>query len=594
MSLPQLSEAALQRSATSKSFERGEAYYYEGAVRSLTLRGKTLLAAVEGSNVHPYHVSIQCEGGEVTDARCTCPYSFEGWCKHIVATLLTCLRQPAKIEERPTLEALLDRLNDVQTQRLIQELVAEYPELLDRIERLANRIAPPLLSKLPLESSQPPRPITIDTAPYRSQVRHILRDAVRYLEEGWEEDPVSEELLDLVGEAQMLVERGESHNAIAVLEAITAACAENWDEVDEYGIDNDEIADALDEIWTEAILSADLTPSEKVDLQVNLESWQDEWSASFAMSLEALRQGWDYPPLQRVLAGEISQLGAWEGEAPPYADDLALIRLKILEQQARYPEYLNLAQAEGQIQQYLTMLVRLDRIEEAMQAAQSEMESMQDAFALAQVLQERGAREQALQIAKQGLTLPGNRPYEFATWTSNLAQALGDTETALAAKVKAFQAKPSFLDYRQAEVLAGEAWTALKADLLDYLGSYRGWGTEEAKVEICLHENLIEEAIAVVSDLSSYQSSLIGRVMDAAIPDHADWAIANAKRRAEAIMDAKKAEHYIHAIEWLRKVRAAYCQTGRKAEWSTYRAKLMQTHARKYKLRAMLQQRDLD
>lgn len=78
-----------------------------------------------------------------------------------------------------------------------------------------------------------------------------------------------------------------------------------------------------------------------------IENWDDEWDANFCMSLEALRQGWDYPPLQLVLQGNISKRGAWEGEAPDYADDFALIRLQILARQKRHKEYLYLAEAEG-------------------------------------------------------------------------------------------------------------------------------------------------------------------------------------------------------------------------------------------------------
>lgn len=44
-----------------------------------------------------------------------------------MATLLVCLREPERIELRPSLKQILDRLNEVQTQALIQELVANKP-----------------------------------------------------------------------------------------------------------------------------------------------------------------------------------------------------------------------------------------------------------------------------------------------------------------------------------------------------------------------------------------------------------------------------------------------------------------------------------
>lgn len=207
-----------------------------------------------------------------------------------------------------------------------------------------------------------------------------------------------------------------------------------------------------------------------------------------------------------------------------------------------------------------------------------------------------GATHEALQIAQRGLILPGNCDYELASWTSELAEELEEADMALAAKIRAFQAQPSFTDYQKIATLAGEDWEILKEDLLDYLRSYKDWGgrIEEAKVSIFLQEALVDEAIAVANDLSSYKSDLIHQVMEAAISKQSDWVIENAQRHAEAIMDAKKAEHHHNAVEWLRKARAAYYQAGKQTEWSAYRAQLMQTHVRKHKLMGMLKQRDLE
>ncbi len=190
-------------------------------------------AVVEGSEVEPYRVTLPFDdAGLASTLFCTCAYDNGGWCKHIVATLLLCMRQPEIIEQGPTLEQLLDRLNDVQTQQLIQHLVKKEPSLIDAIERYIN------LSAIPAPSNQPtkaPRHTSIDPAPFRHQVRRILREAVRYLEDGWEEDPITEELLDVIQRAQEFSEQGDGNNALVILEAITTACVEDWDDVEEFG-----------------------------------------------------------------------------------------------------------------------------------------------------------------------------------------------------------------------------------------------------------------------------------------------------------------------------------------------------------------------
>ena len=224
MPIPNLNEATIRHHATSQSFERGEAYYRSHAVATLTQRGNTLQAEVEGSEVHPYRVTFQFDTAGFTFADCTCAYNYGGWCKHIVAAALVCLHQPEKIEQRLPLERLLDRLDHLQTQRLVQNLVEDYPELIETIERHVNLIATPTPSKQPSPSSDR---TTIDPPPFRRQVQQILRDGLRRLEEGWEEDPITDDILPLIQQAEELIERGDSYNALVVLQSIASSCCHN-------------------------------------------------------------------------------------------------------------------------------------------------------------------------------------------------------------------------------------------------------------------------------------------------------------------------------------------------------------------------------
>jgi uncharacterized Zn finger protein len=590
MSISKLSEFTIRRHANSTSFQRGEAYYAAGTVLSVTQRGSRIHAEVAGSEAQPYHVSLNVNGDGLISGICTCAYNYEGWCKHIVAAMLACVRQPETVEQRPSLEQLLEVLDYLQTQQLIQELVAQQPQLIEVIDQHVSWMTTPTTTREPAKSHTP-----IDLAPYHQQVRQILRDAVRYWESGEDDDPISEELLSLVQAARDYSEQGQAHSAIAILETITSTCVENWDDVANYGADNEEIAQELDAAWCEAILCAELTPEEKANLQIQLASWQDEWNADFTMSLEALRQDWDEPSLVQILQGNITPRGIWEGEIPDYADKLALIRLKILERQERYQEYLYLANAEGQTQHYLAMLGRLGRVEEAMTAAQTQMTTMEQAFTLAKILALQGALTQALEIAQTGLNLPGKCQYEMGFWTSTLAEELGDKTATLSAIQAAFQAKPSLVDYLKIQDLAGENWVDIKPELLKILSTFNGWGTEPAKVDIYLHEGLIDQAIAAVDELSSnYYSELIQRVMKAAMPHNPNWVIANACRRAEWYMDRGKAEHYEEAVEWLKQARSAYFASGKQADWVSYRAQLIQVHGRKRKLMGLFQEQGME
>src|SRR5947209_1755066 len=98
-----LTEALIRQNAAAESVQRGRQYFREGAVASLVRRGAAIEAEVEGSEPAPYRVRVGFDEGGITDAECSCPYDWGGWCKHIVATLLACLEAPETLEERPPL-----------------------------------------------------------------------------------------------------------------------------------------------------------------------------------------------------------------------------------------------------------------------------------------------------------------------------------------------------------------------------------------------------------------------------------------------------------------------------------------------------------
>lgn len=590
---PDLNDRLIGQKSAPELFSKGQFYYESGNVTAVTRRGNLLNAEVMGNAVHPYRVRVGFEEGGVTWANCSCSHDHDHeWCEHIVATLFVVMRQPETIQERPTLEQLLEPINGNQLQELVQELVSQNPYLLDEIDCY---ITLKVDSKITNKRAKNQRPSPINPRPFRQQARDILYEGMRYFENlDGEDDPVTEELLDLIDNVQGLIEIGETYNALIVLEAIASACAADWDRVGEYGIDPDEVVMALDEAIAEAILSDSLSSSEVEQWRSRLEILQDEWSTEFALSLESLTQGWDDPDVVAALKGTLGEPEIKEESLANYSPDLVLIRLRILDRQERHQEYLNLAQAKGKMKQYLTMLGSLGRTAEAMAAAQNQMKTMEEALSLGQTLGSNGEVRKALEVGRMGLELPGNCQYELASWTADLAEKLENPEVELEARQSAFCYNPTARDYFKIKELTGDNWSKIQPDLLKSLRQHTSWGTIEVKVDIFLSEGLIDEAIACVTDLSYYHSDLLHRVMEAAIPNRPDWVIENARPRAESILDRKKSESYNQALNWLKKVRAAYIQKDQWQGWKTYRQELLQTHARKHKFRGMLEDRRLD
>ncbi len=588
MAIPGLSETVIRGHTTSRSFQRGEQYYQNGSVISLEQSGNTLYAEVEGSEFEPYRLSIHFDQGGLLDADCSCPYEGNGWCKHSVATLLTCLYEPERIERRPSLEERLDQLTREQLHALLQSLVAEQPALSGPIDRYITR-------RLHASSEKawaqiPARHTTINPKPIRRQVRKILMEAAG----SWDDEPALDAIREVIEKACDFLEHGDDNNALVIMDAITGAYVQDWMNLDGSSGMSGDFFEELDEALAEAILSAEqLTKDQREEWEKKLDDWQDAAEKygidnAFAMSLTALDQDWDYPPLTRVLAGNVTDENPWKPDAPTFAVKLTRIRLKILERQAHYQEYLYLAKAEGQLGHYLTMLVKMDRAEEAVEQGLKQLDSADDALALAKALREAGRLDPALRIAEGGLKLEGPSRGQLASWTSEFAEGMGQTELALQATIVAFGERPHLEDYLKVQALAAkERWPALRHRLLGLLHKQDAFAVD-AKVDIFLHEDLLDDAIAVVDELSHFQRREIQRVMDAAMAYRPDWVIQNACQRAEAIMDKAQAKYYPEAIAWLEKTRTAYQVSGRLNEWEAYRAKLLLTHARKYKLRTML------
>jgi uncharacterized Zn finger protein len=605
MNIANLSETDLRYHTTDKSFQRGEDYYRSGAVTDLCQRGNCFCGQVEGNEAAPYQIAIQFDAGGVTEVNCTCEYDYEGWCKHIVAVALTAIRKPEIIQQRLSLNELLDRLNHVQTQTLVQELVAREPELLNQIDRFVSKISPPIVQQVSTTEPRPKRQTSVDPQPYRHQTKQMMRNCLNHCEEGEEGNPIDEDLPEILEQVQVFIDRGEGNDALVILAAITEACVEDWDEVSDYGEESHSLIEQLDPMWAAAVLTAELSSLEAIDLQVNLEEWQDRLGGEFEIAAEALRQGWDTPELLATLQGENADL--WEDGRPSYADKLTQIRLEILNLQERYPEYLNLARAEDLIEEYLVMLAQMGQIAEVM-AASVRIKDAGQALTIAKVLREQDALTEALSIAKAGLDLPDRlstsqaeqqfftvhqsplldrHRYELADWTSELAQGLDDPATALTARSMAFKLRPSMRGYQKVKTLAGNAWQGLQPDLLQHLRLMDSWSHAEAKVQIFLDEGLVDDAIATVTD--SYASTnLIQVVMGAAMTYKPEWVIATAIRPAEDIMNRGKAESYQDAVNWLAKARSAYIHLGRQNEWQEYRKQLVATHGKKRKLMGLI------
>ncbi|GAB4206360.1 MAG: hypothetical protein OHK0022_33360 [Roseiflexaceae bacterium] len=589
MPIPRLSEADIRQQATPDVFLRGVRYAESGAVLELVLRGDQLTALVEGSAEEPYRVSVAFGAHGPTEAICTCPYEFDGWCKHIVAALLAALNEPDEVEEREPVEALLEGLDRDQLKGLLLRLAALDASVAETLEREVSLLRTARPSPPDKAPAAPARPTPLrDPQPFRRQVRSAF--VLAYDETGYT-DAIIEQMRALIDQALQIGASGDWRGALLILEAITDEYVESWYEIEEEG---PELADFFHELggaWAEALLAAELTEEDRQDWRDELADWReaaDEYGSGDGLEIaeRAAMEGWSDPRLVDVLAGAFAGQGTLLAE-DAITRELNRRRLIVLEGQGRTEEYLRLAEAAGLPVFQAIGLVRQGRAAEAMQVGLRRLTTADEALELARILHDHGLRAEALQIAEHGLDLAMPRA-PLAVWLIDQAVAQGRSDLALRATEVAFRNTPNLVLYLRLRELAGEGWPALRENMLNFLRqNHSGWEVSQSAVEIFLEEDLLDDAIRVVDGGTAEEVRI--HVMDLAIERRPDWVIASATRSAEYIINAGRSAEYGMAVDWLRRARAAYRAAGREADWRSYIANLRTVHTRKYKLMELIQ-----
>jgi uncharacterized Zn finger protein len=592
---PQITEAYVRELATEQSFDRGYRYYRDHSVFEIARRGNLITAMVEGSDYEPYRVQVVLNDSHlVTNASCTCPYHWGGICKHIVATLLVTINEPETIVEKPTLDALLDGLTADQLRQIILSMAEESPAIADALEKVTTWLQDhPDITAISSSGIVPIDIVAVNRDIHEgfSRVGEVDPYHHDYYDEyaGFELNP-SEMLGPHLDDVEALLNGGDIATAVTLITAIIDTFVDGLQGLDdwiyEYNEDQFYIAGLdIGEALAEVLLSMDMQPEQMAEWSGRIETWEED-IAELAIAKTAIKQGWTYPPLVSVLQGKISEKGAWEGEAPYFADELTLARLRILARQDRTQEYINLAQAEGQVALAIKMIAQTDDIDTAVTQAKAHLIHAGEILTIAHKLAEKGELEAALTVAEHGLDQENiSGKIELARWTREQATAAGKPTLAIKAAQEAFFNSHSLADYLKVKELAGDSWKTIRHRLLKKLKQH--WSATD-KIDIYLHENMLVEAMQAL-DREQYVSDYdLLRVIEATRETQPDWGIRQCKQQAEAIMDGGRSREYDSAVSWLRIARDIYIQHERQKEWETYLNSLLDTHFRKYKLVPML------
>ena len=214
MQLPNLTHDQIRARCTEQSFTRGLEYFHAGAIGNPVLHGWTLSATCQGTGPVPYRVTVEFMPTTIAATSCSCPYEYDGECKHVVALLLTYIETPEIIYDIDTLLATLAEKPKSSLLQIISELLKRDPTLAPVVSIYADMAAQTELDRTPT-AHKPTVSTTIQV--YSERVDRIFGQD--FLEQHQLRD-VLIQLAKLRQHAESLVQLGEPEFALIILHAL--------------------------------------------------------------------------------------------------------------------------------------------------------------------------------------------------------------------------------------------------------------------------------------------------------------------------------------------------------------------------------------
>jgi uncharacterized Zn finger protein len=628
--LSPLSEENIARQTDAGSFSRGKTYFRGNRIFNAVRRSDLLRARCRGSSGGPYLVEATLAPAGKPKSRnpvtylCNCPRG--GFCKHVVALLLTWIDKPESFAVRPPIADLLAGKSREELVALIEAMLAADPNLEPLIE-------------LP-----PPTAITPDASPVdEAAVRRLIGNAFfdpeneeyggGYGNYDYGYDGLSfasHELERVVSYADSYIEGGHWRNAMLV----SVVLAEQLpSELDIYQDEEGELADLLRR--TDANLAACLEAQERLPAA---DRFTDEERTRLIDAILAIWEadldggGLDYsdggPETIGALATPAEQERVRERlrEMMPLAVGdpwkhqwhnravIGFLSLLIGEAGLTDDELLAEYRNAELWDDAAALLLEMDRVEEAIGLASRKLTAAPTLMAFADRLLVSGDPERV----KQAIALVDDRLWEregqnvqedqrLREWLEMRYLEHGSPGKALKLAKSRFKASPCKATYDAVKAAAlhpgqaGDPWSALRPTFITTLDKSNGL---YALIDIHLEEGEVADALKALAKVEKpgqnaqpawgfvhlpSAGAYRARVAAAAETNFPDEAVRIYQGLAEQQIAQRGRPAYQAAANYLVRVMRILEGNGRAAEWQSFIADLRQ---RNKSLRALREELD--
>lgn len=570
----EITESAIQSASTAASFARGYELYRGGAIFDTFIQGQILTGKCQGSSTPYYHVQVKIDDGGFKEAFCQCPYDWGGYCKHLIALMLTYIHDPDEFVELQSATTLLSGMEKEDLVKLVVKMIGDDP---NKNFQLQNDLQ--VIGENKGEGSpQKKRKTTVKKADYRRKIRYILHslDGYRPSEAYWMVPGMVHQLIEVRDSAALFLNDGDAEGALVILTTLLTEAGKAFGNIDDSNGDMGYFMGELVLPMVETILSNNLskTQSNKLlkEIRPVIADLEDYGVDYLGAILEAAEYGWSDDP-KRILGENYNQ------------EVLNEARLNVLERQDRNDEYLNLCLIIDDYLRYTLKQIELGRVETGFDMARKTLTKAEDALVVAITLRNAGKLDEAIEIAWIGMELHGNKR-ELGVWLGQVEEAQGRNEQAICAYREAFISHPSFGLYQILEKLSGDDWETLRPGLMDNLNEN---AHSRTLAEIFLHEKQWDAVIALVDRIGDESYQLVAEVATKVEKHRPEWVIEVSKRQALELICRTQSKYYAIAVNWLVRVRNAYDRLGREAEWQEYLDELKRTYSRRRALLAELE-----
>ena len=565
-----ITESVLKTLASSESFARGCELSQSGAIYDTFRQDNLLIGQCEGSSAPFYQLRVQLDEGGIQEASCTCPYDWGGYCKHIIALLLTYIHDPEAFIEQKNIEELLGQLDKDALVILIVKMMEKNPDL---VTWLQTAIPAASVKSNPVQPRDK-RKTQVSKPEYRRQIQDILHSLSGYRnsEAYWMMGGMIEQLNHVRDTAYEFLGAGDAEGALIILTTLLTEVSGSYEQFDDSDGELGGFFSDLVLPLVEAIMSSDLSQAEQRNLQEELEPALGELSS------------YGIDDLEGILAALNEESG---DDLEDYNFDQTILteaRLNVLQRQGRVAEFLKLCLETGEYRRFVLNQIEVGAVENALEISMKSFTQVDDALTVAKALRDAGHLSEALLLAEKGLHLEGSKNI-LGAWLGPIEETQSRKEQAIQAYLAAFKSLPSLDLYNTLKRLSGSDWDELKLDLLQTLAATQ---YSQVLADVYLSEEAWDQAIRITDQAGEWNYTLIEKVADAVLPFRPDWVIQVSRKQAEGVIAKAQSKYYAVAARWLAKMKQAYLSSGRKTEWSSYLDGLKSTYSRRPALQAEL------